>query len=292
MPLVAALLGAVAISFSAIFFALADVDAVSGAFYRAAYATPVLFVLWWRVRDQERRSRRARWLAFGAGLMLGLDFMSWHIAIGDIGTGLATLIVNCQVVFVALLAWALFRERPSIHVAVAVPIVLAGLALVSGLGRAESFGTDPVAGTLWAVTAALAYAGFLLGYRRSNRVQSPTVGALLDATIGAVAATVVASALLGGISAPAWPSHLWLASLAVVSQVGGWLAIGYALPRLPAAETSTFILIQPVLTMIWGAIIFTERPSALQLAGAGLVLAGVGVVAVRRSRPAPTPRPT
>jgi drug/metabolite transporter (DMT)-like permease len=44
--------------------------------------------------------------------------------------------------------------------------------------------------------------------------------------------------------------------------------------------------------MIWGGLIFDERPSTIQLAGASLVLAGVGFVAIARARggvPEPTP---
>ena len=293
MPLLAALLGAVAISFSAIFFGLSDAPPISGGFYRALYALPLLAALWWRVRSHDRRGPRARWLAFAAGLLLGLDFVAWHVAIDLIGAGLATLIVNCQVIGVALLAWAILGERPSQVVVVAVPVVLGGLALVSGLGRSDSFGTDPLAGTAWAVGAAVAYAGFLLAYRRSNRIQSPTVGSLMDATAGAAVATLLASVFFGGIEAPTWPSHGWLLALALVSQVIGWLAIGYALPRLPAVETSTFILLQPVLTLIWGVLIFSERPSGLQLGGAALVLAGVAMVAITRATAAtPAPHPT
>jgi drug/metabolite transporter (DMT)-like permease len=78
-----------------------------------------------------------------------------------------------------------------------------------------------------------------------------------------------------------------LLALALSSQVAGWLLISYALPRLPAAETATIILLQPVLTMIWGVLIFDEQPSAIQLVGAGLVLAGVGFVAMTSSRRTP-----
>jgi drug/metabolite transporter (DMT)-like permease len=52
-------------------------------------------------------------------------------------------------------------------------------------------------------------------------------------------------------------------------------------------ETSTIILLQPALTLLWGAIIFEERPSSLQMIGAILVLAGVGTVAVARARVEP-----
>lgn len=290
MPLVAALIGAVAISFSAVWFELADVGAVTGAFFRVAYALPILLILWWRVRDRDRRSRKARLLALGAGLALGLDFICWHLAIEHIGTGLATLIANCQVVIVAVLAWLIFHERPSRTVMVAIPIVLAGVALVSGLGQEGSFGADPLLGTALAVGAAVFYGSFLLAYRRSNRVQSPAVGSLLDATAGALVSTLIAAPLLGSFDpVPSWPGHGWLLALAVGSQVAGWLAIGYALPRLPAAETSTFVLLQPMLTMVWGAILFTERPSLVQLSGAALVLAGVGMVAMISSRRRPVP---
>src|SRR5690606_22566630 len=138
------------------------------------------------------------------------------------------------------------------------------------------------------VASAIFYAGFLLGYRRSNRVQAPAVGSLLDASAGAALATLVAAPLLGGIDfVPSWPGHGWLVALAIGSQVVGWLAIGYALPRLPAAETSTFILVQPVLTMVWGTLLFAERPSLLQLTGAAIVLTGVGMVAVMTTRRRP-----
>lgn len=291
MPFVAALVGAFAISFSAVWFELADVSAVTGAFFRVAYALPVLWLLWMRVRHKDPRSHKARWLAAAAGAMLAGDFISWHVAIEQIGTGLATLIANTQVAFVGLLAWMLFGEKPARIVMVSIPVVLTGLALVTGLGREGSFGANPVLGAVLGFAAALFYAGFLLGYRRSNRVQGPAVGSLLDASAGAAVTTLLVAPFLGNLDiVPSWPAHGWLLALALGSQVVGWLGIGYALPRLPAAETSTFILIQPVLTMIWGAILFAERPSGLQLTGAAIVLFGVGMVAVftqRRKTPLP-----
>ena len=83
---------------------------------------------------------------------------------------------------------------------------------------------------------------------------------------------------------PTWPAHGWLLILALTSQVAGWLLIGYALPRLPAVETATIILLQPVLTMIWAVLIFSESPSAIQWVGAALVLVRRRL---RRHRPRP-----
>lgn len=292
MPLIAALGGATIISFSAILFALADVAPATGAFFRAAYAVPVLGVIWWRSRGEDTRSRRARWLARASGVMLGGDFITWHLSIDHIGAGLGTLLANSQVVIVALLAWLMFGEKPSRVVAVAIPVVLVGVGLVSGLGREDAYGENPLLGTVFGFAAALLYAGYLLALRRSNRTHAPAAGSLFDATVGAAVTCLVAGPFVGGLGlVPSWPEHGWLVALALGPQVLGWLAISYALPRLPAAETSTFILLQPVLTMVWGALIFSERPSAVQLAGAALVLIGVGSVAAfsARRRPALVP---
>ena len=293
MTLIAALAGALAISFSGIFFALSGVDPVTGAFFRVAYALPVLFVIWFLFRDRDRRTTQKRLLAFGSGLLLGVDMVAWHTSIGYIGAGLATLIANTQVVFVALAGWLVLKERPSSRILIAIPIVLVGVSLVSGLGQSDAFGSDPLLGTLLALTSAMFYAAFILVFRASNDIQAPPAGPLMEATAGGLL-TILAFGLLGGgiDFAPTFPAHGWLVAVALGAQVGGWLLIGYALPRLPAVETATIILVQPVLTMIWASMIFDERPSNLQLIGAALVLAGVGFVAVARARGAPDPAPS
>jgi drug/metabolite transporter (DMT)-like permease len=148
---------------------------------------------------------------------------------------------------------------------IAIPVVLFGVAMVSGLGRDDAFGSNPLLGTLLALLSAAFYAVFLLGFRFSNETQAPSAGPLMEATAGGALAALLAGGLAGGIEfAPTWPGHGWLLVLALSAQVAGWLLIGYALPRLPAVETATIILVQPVLTMIWAGLIFSESPSPIQ----------------------------
>src|SRR4051812_24649593 len=97
-----ALLGVLSISFSAVFIRLALVSPVTATFYRAAYAIPVLAVLWISVRRSDRRTSRERWLAAASGLFLAGDLDLWHESIALIGAGLGTVIPNMQIVFVAL----------------------------------------------------------------------------------------------------------------------------------------------------------------------------------------------
>lgn len=283
----AAITGAVIISFSAIFFALSETGPTTGAFFRSFYALPILALIWLGRRSQDQRGSARRWLAVAAGMALGADIVSWHASIESIGTGLATLLANTQVIFVALGAWVFFNERPRRATMATIPVILTGVALVSGVGQGDAFGVDPVRGTLLAMMAALFYGTFILVFRNSNDERTPVAGPLLDATLGAAIGVLVISLLVDPVDFTiTWPGHGWLALLALVAQVVGWMLIAFALPRLPAVETATIILLQPALTMLWGAMIFDERPSGLQIIGALIVMAGVAFVAVvRATRP-------
>lgn len=290
MTLLAALAGAVIISFSAIFFALSGTSAVTGGFYRNAYALPVLAVLWLIGRRRTDRTPRQRVVATLAGVAIALDVIAWHTAIGMIGAGLATLIANVSVIFVALGAWIFLGEQPRRVTLYTIPVILVGIALISGVGQAEAFGDDPVLGTLLALVAAIFYATFVLLYRDSSSPRESPGPALAEVTFAAALTTLAYGTIFGGLDLGfEWPAHGWLLGLALGAQVLGWLLIGYALPRLPAVETATLILIQPAMTLGWGAAILSERPSLLQIIGALVVLGGVAFVAITRSRSAAKP---
>jgi len=276
-----AIVGIVTISFSAIFVRLAGVEPETAAFFRAAYAVPILVVFWWLRRHRDQRSRRDRALAFVAGLFLAFDLAFWHRAIEHIGAGLATVLGNTQVVFVAFLAWILYRERPTRLALVMVPAVFAGVVLITGLGRGDTYGADPLHDVVFGVLTGVSYSVFLLILRRSNPGLAPAAGPLLDATVAtALGALLIGLADHGLELQPTWPAHGWLLALALGSQAIGWTLIATALPRLPALETSVLLLLQPTCTVVWAFLLFDERLSALQWTGGALVLLGVGLLSI------------
>ena len=74
--------------------------------------------------------------------------------------------------------------------------------------------------------------------------------------------------------------------LALSSQVLGWLLISVSLPRLPAVVTSILLMLQPVGAVILGAVLLSEAPSAVQLRGVAVVVAGVAVATIKPRTPA------
>lgn len=279
MTHLAALLGVLCISFSAVFVRLADLSPSTAAFFRMAYALPVLFLVAAVTRKQDTRSRAHRMLALASGLVLSLDISIWHWSIALIGAGLATVLANIQVVFVGLIAWVVYREKPSRQALIMIPVILSGVALTSGLGRPDAYGTDPVLGAILGAVTGLLYASFLVIFRRANRDRVHPAGPLRDATLGAAIGCVLVGLLDPGFSfSPVWPAHGWLVALALLPQVLGWLMITVALPRLPALETSVLLLLQPVLTVIWSLLLFAELLSSLQWIGVLTVLGGIGAL--------------
>jgi drug/metabolite transporter (DMT)-like permease len=281
-----ALAGAVAISFSPVFYVYSNTNPSTGAFFRMLYALPALALLAYLVRKADTRSSRTRWTAFGAGLILAPDMLSYHSSMIFIGIGIATLIGNSQVIIVTLASWKLFGEKPNPAILLSLPVVIIGLALISGFADPEPYGEDPVKGVVFGMMAAFFYSSFLILFRYSNRELAPSSSVQLDATVGAALGLLVLGLLpLSSMAIeplelqPTWPGHGWLILLALLCQVAGWLAIAHALPRLPAAHTSFAILLQPVLTLIWGYfILHQEGHSQNQAIGVFLVLAAIVTV--------------
>src|SRR2546421_10054209 len=274
------MLGAVAIAFSSILVGLTHASPSPAAIFRCAYALPLLGLLAWR-EDWRfgERSWHDRRMALLSGVFFAADLMMWHRSIGDIGAGLATVLANIQVVLVPLVAWAVLSERPGRQMLAALPIALTGVLLISGVLEHGAYGRDPTRGTFFGIGAGVAYVGFLLLLRQGGADLRRPAGPLFDATAVATVLCVIAGLVIGDADlVPDWPGAGWLITLALTSQVLGWLLITISLPRLPAAMTSLLLTVQPVGSVALGALILAEAPSALQLAGVALVLAGLFVV--------------
>jgi drug/metabolite transporter (DMT)-like permease len=292
-PVLAGALGALVIAFSAILVRLAEVTPATSAFFRCAYAVPLLGLLAWiERRKYGPRPRKQRLLTLGAGVLFAADLIFWHYSIAAVGAGLATVLGNIQVVLVALLAWMALGERPGNRTLAAIPIVFTGVVLISGVVGAGAYGEDPALGVVYGVLTAISYAVFLLILRQGNTDLRRPAGPLFDATLVAAVACALAGVAIGDIDwVPDLEAQAWLVLLALSSQVLGWLLISVSLPRLPAALTSVILMLQPVASVFLGAVLLSEAPSAVQLSGVAIVLGGVAFATLQptsRKRPVST----
>jgi drug/metabolite transporter (DMT)-like permease len=285
-PRVAALLGALCIAFSGIFYRYADVSPSTVTVFRCLYGLPVLLLV---AAFEHRRygplPRRAIGLAVVAGIFFAGDLLTWHHAVDAVGAGLATVLGNLQVLVVGLVAWALLRERPPRPVLAATPVVLIGVVLISGVVGTGAYGANPPLGVALGSATALFYAGYLLVIRRgTNDVRRPA-GPVAISTASTMVVAVVVGVIIGDLDpVPAWPSHGWLALLGLTSQSIAYLLISMSLPRLPAAAVSIILLAQPVATVALARVLLDEIPSAYQLGGVLLIIGGIALATLPMGR--------
>jgi drug/metabolite transporter (DMT)-like permease len=284
-------LGALVIAFSGILVRLAEVSPSTAAFFRCAYALPVLALLaWLEDRRYGRRPLRERVPLWVAGLMFAADLTFWHHSIEAVGAGLATVLGNIQVLFVGLLAWLALGERPDNRALASIPVVFAGVVLISGVVGEGAYGDDPLMGVVFGLLTAITYALFILILRQGNVDMRRPAGPLFDATLSGAVFSALGGIVVGDIEwAPGMESQAWLVLLALSSQVLGWLLISVSLPRLPAVLTSILLMLQPVSTVFLAALLLSEAPSSVQLAGVAIVIAGVAVATVKPREREPAP---
>ena len=96
-PALAAVAGALTIAFSAILVKASHASPSTAAFFRCAYALPVLAPLALLERRHGPRSRRELGLSLIAGVFFAADLIVWAYAIEYVGAGLATVLGNLLV---------------------------------------------------------------------------------------------------------------------------------------------------------------------------------------------------
>ena len=272
-----AMTGVFVISFSAIIVREAGVAPGTAAALRCLYALPLLLLIASRTPVP---SRRALEPAVAGGLVLGINLVFWHHAIDRIGAGFATVLANTHVIFVlagVLLAGGAVARRSLL----ALPLPLAGVALIGGFGSAAHL--DGL-GLSLALVAGAAYAGFQLFFDRSIRLAGGIAWPLFAATAGAACSALAAAIVSGEELVPPLSGQAWMLLLALGPQTLGWLLIAHGVVRLRAFAVSLMLTVQPVLTTIWGILAFGESMHPLQAVGVVFVLGGVLI-----ARPSPPP---
>jgi drug/metabolite transporter (DMT)-like permease len=269
-----------------VFYLYAAVSPSTGTFYRAVFGLPILvFVAIGEHRRHGPLSRDTVVLAAVAGVFFAGDLTFWHHAIGAVGAGLATVLGNLQVIIVGFFAWLLLGERPSRATLLALPVVLAGVILISGVIGEGAYGSDPPLGVILGVATAMCYSGYLLLIRRGGRDPRRPAGPVAVATVFVVISAYIVGLVVGDLDlAPPPASLFWLALLGITAQSAGYLMISIALPRSPAIITSVILLSQPVVTMGLAVVLLDEAPSPLQLLGVGLVIGGIAAATIPVAR--------
>ncbi|CAK7049545.1 MAG: hypothetical protein DELT_00979 [Desulfovibrio sp.] len=264
------LAGAFCISFAALFVQGSAMHSTVIAFYRLLFGGAALLLVAILRRERLVPPRGMLKMTVAAAVFFSGDLMVWHLCIVYLGPGIATILGNFQVFFLALAGVFLFGERLSARQIVAMPLAIGGLVMLLEVNPlALPAGTAK--GIFFGISTALFYCGYTLSLRKSQMDTNHLPAIANMAVISLLAAAMLGLlCLVQGVSftIPDIRSAMYLAGLGIFCQGAGWVLLSMGLPHLPASRAGLIMLAQPALAFIWDIILCGKDTGLIGLLGA------------------------
>ena len=292
-PFLVLFLGIFAVSTSAVFVRLAQMEAAPlvVAAYRLVFASLILLPFTWQKRDEIRQLKKDQtaWLLL-SGAFLAVHFAVWITSLAYTSVASSVVLVTTTPLWVGLFSPIFLKERLSPRIWGGLLVALFGGVLVSlaevcswaGSGLAcsglEGFFQGRV---FWGNILALAGAWFAAGYMLVGRKVRATLSLVsyISVVYGFAAILLVGMALLSGEALSGFHglTYVWLLCLAAIPQLLGHTSYNFALGYLPAVFVSIAVLAEPIGATLLAIPVLGEWPGFLEVAGGMMILMGISL---------------
>jgi len=217
------------------------------------------------------------------GILYTLQAAFYFLAIKFIPASLTALLIYTYPILVTVLSAAVEKEKPTRQIVASICTAFAGLILVLG----TSFRSIDVRGVLLAFGAATVYSIYIvLGNRIVKELHPVVMSAFVSlfASISFLGMGLVSSSLDFGFDPRAW---LPVSGIIVFSTILAVFGFFRSLELIGSTRASILSMIEPLVTVGFAALLFSERLSPTQLLGGGGVLTGaIMVVLAQRGKAA------
>lgn len=274
--------------------------ATLGIFYKgliAAYGLPPAAIVFWRAliaallilcvlslrRPEQMRIKRRDWPFFLAFGFLGVAgfFLVYIFSIAINGVGMAAVLLYTAPAWVMFLGALCGHETLNWRKVAALFLAMLGAALVGQIYRLSAAGTG-LLGLLAGLGAGLGYAAYILFSQTGLRRNYPPWTVMAYGFLLGALFMVPAIPGLGFAQIIDSPSLLpWLLLLGVIPTLGGSLAFNLGLQTVPATNASIVATLEPLIAVLLGRLIFSEKLDAVQLLGGLLIVISVLILQAR-----------
>jgi drug/metabolite transporter (DMT)-like permease len=238
----------------------------------------------WAIRRGDRDGDapgRAEWTSaaiVGAGLFLGGNG-GVVFAEARIASGVAALLIATLPLWMTLLAWLLYRERPPRVAWIGLPLGFLGTALL--IGPVDAGGIDPL-GAAACLGGSISWAAASL-YSRQARLPARTHLSTAMQMLAGGAWMIAAGVLTGELAGldPRSFSAASLAALAYLVVAGSLLAFSayaWLLRAAPTSLVSTYAYVNPVVAVLLGWAFAAEPITPRMVLAGGIILAAVAAI--------------
>ena len=269
------LLGVAGVSLSALLVRWSTAPSLILALYRMVFAAALMTPAALRGGSLSGLTRRELLLSLLSGAFLGLHFACYFEALNRTSIASAVVLVDTEVLFVALASALILKKKLSPRAWLAVLTAFGGGALVALADR--SGGTGALTGDLIALAGAACVSVYtMLGAVCRERLSTTAYTYLVYLS---ASGTLLGIALVTGTPLRGYgPVNLLTGlGLAVFCTLLGHSVFSWGLKYLPPAFISTVKLLEPVFSALYGLFLFAERPGGLVILGGALILLGIGL---------------
>ena len=274
--LAALLVGSALLALGPMFVRMADVGAISSAFWRMALAWPLLAILArFGPKSGGRMTPALALIIAVSGLLFAADLAAWHLGIMYTKMANATLFGNSASFIFPLYGFVVARMWPARRQVVALVMAAAGAGLL--MGRSAELAPENLVGDLLSLLAGVFYAAYLVVITRAREIMAPLPLLAVSTLAGAVPLFVLATVMGEQVMPTNWTP---LIAMALCSQVLGQGMMMYALGRMSPLVIGLTLLTQPITAAFVGWTLFNETLAPLDFVGAALV--GLALVIVRQ----------
>jgi drug/metabolite transporter (DMT)-like permease len=282
-------IGVFGISTAAIFVRLSTIttglDGIGFSLFLAAsrltISSLIMFPLWRGISNRELQPGAITYSLI-AGICLALHYVSWFLSLSYTSIAASTTIVTTNPIWVCLLSWLFFKQRPSNLTVLGIILALLGGLLIGYDGTiSENFGKNPLFGYFLALIGSWVYSiYFLVGREAQQKGLSTGHYAVIVYTTSAL--VLLPFPYFFNTDYIGYPAivYVYLLLMAIVSQVIGQTSLNWSLRWISPVLVTLAVMFEPVFSGLLAYICFQEVPSPRLLIGAIVLLLGVGLAAV------------
>ena len=226
----------------------------------------------------------------GTCLMFGgMGLVSW--AEQTVPSGIAGVVIATMPVWVAIYGRAFFGERLPALATSGIVVAIIGVVVLVGQGVAVEGSLDPVGIGVLILSPICWAAGSTFAANRARLPSNPILATGLEMLLGS--AVLAIAAVVSGELAAFRPGDVDGAAvlatgyLTVVGSLVAFTAFVWVIRHAPLPLVTTYAFVNPVIAVFLGWLLLHEAVGPVQLAAGGVIVAGVALIILARSRMVP-----
>jgi len=216
-----------------------------------------------------------------AGFSQAVATYLYMAAVKSVSAGLAAILFYTYIVWVAVWGFVFNKERLKLSGIAGIALALIGLIMVVGV----SWGKISTTGIIMGLVAALGCSGFVMAGNRALKTLEPIIASAFICLFTAVPLFLLGSAT--GTLNFRMSSVAWLASIAAAT-ISGFIALftfTAGMKHIGSTTASVLCTVEPVTTVVFSALLLSQKMTILQLLGGMVILMGAVLVVTSKKQP-------